>query len=230
MVHLLEHQVHYLSRVLRLGVGDRFIALDGRGAAWSVQLTARDRGKILEAVALQAELPVALHLVIALPKTGFDDVVRQATELGVSHIVPVLSDRTLLHPSPQKLIRWQRIIAEAAEQSERQIVPTLATPIAWTAHLADWRDRTQPHHHYLCVTRRAAPHLLACSTPPATTPHPITLAIGSEGGWTEPEIQAAIAIGYQPVSLGDRILRTVTAPLVALALCAAIYEQGTVKE
>lgn len=230
MVHLVEHQVHYLGRVLRLGVGDRFIALDGQGAAWIVQLTAKDTGTIIEPLDRPSELPVALHLVIALPKTGFDDIVRQATELGVSRIVPILSDRTVLQPSPQKLVRWQRIITEAAEQSERQIVPTLAAPISWTAHLAECRDRPTPNHHFLGVTRLAAPHLLACPLPPPTTHHPITIAIGPEGGWTDTEIHTAIAAGYQPISLGDRILRTVTAPIVALALFAAIYEQGTVKE
>ncbi|NJP10639.1 MAG: RNA methyltransferase, partial [Leptolyngbyaceae cyanobacterium RU_5_1] len=83
------------------------------------------------------------------------------------------------------------------------------------------------------------PHLLTCllnspssvlHPPSSVLPTPLTLAIGPEGGWTETEIEHAIAAGYQPVSLGSRILRTVTAPIVALALIAAACEQGIVVE
>ncbi|NJP12595.1 MAG: 16S rRNA (uracil(1498)-N(3))-methyltransferase, partial [Leptolyngbyaceae cyanobacterium RU_5_1] len=132
---LTSEQQHYLSRVLRLTVGDRFIAMDGQGQSWIASLVHPDppnqlRAQILESVLTQTELPIAVTLVIALPKGNtFDEVVRQVTELGVSSIAPVISDRTLLNPSPPKLERWQRIAQEAAEQSERQIVPTLLPPI-----------------------------------------------------------------------------------------------------
>ncbi|MDX2244475.1 MAG: 16S rRNA (uracil(1498)-N(3))-methyltransferase [Leptolyngbyaceae cyanobacterium bins.302] len=245
-IHLTAEQHHYLTRVLRLKVGDRFIVMDGQGHSWLAQLEAQPEAKpepypatILEAILAQTELPIAITLVIALPKgNAFDDVVRQATELGVSQILPVISDRTLLNPSPQKLDRWRRIAQEAAEQSERQIVPALLDPIPFANHLQQISHRSHCDRYYLCTPRHSAPHLLAQIRSPFPIPQPpspnspssipsISLAIGPEGGWTDAEIEQAIAAGYQLASLGDRILRTVTAPIVALALVAAASESET---
>lgn len=165
---------------------------------------------------------------MALPKgNAFDDVVRQVTELGASCIAPVISDRTLLNPSSQKLERWRRIAQEATEQSERQLVPTIQQPISFQEYLASLSTLDVSRSlHYLCVTRRTAPHLLNClqNLHFPILPISLTLAIGPEGGWTEAEVEQAIAAGYQPVSLGSRILRTVTAPVVALSLIAAVLE------
>lgn len=226
-IALTQDQQHYLGRVLRLQAGDRFIAMDGQGQSWLANLIALDdqlQAEIIEPVQTHTELPIRVTLVMALPKgNGFDDVVRQATELGVACIVPVLSDRTLLNPSPQKCDRWRRIAQEAAEQSERQHVPVLQDPIPFTQSLT---HLTTSDSNYLCVTRHSVPHLLNCLGFPFPPLSPsITLAIGCEGGWTDVEVEQAIAAGYQPVSLGSRILRAVTAPIVALSLIAAVYER-----
>lgn len=120
-ISLTQQQQHYLGRVLRLREGDRFIAMDGMGKWWLAQLTG-EQAQVLEPLEVQTELPVSITLMVALPKgNGFDEVVRCCTELGVACIAPVVSDRTLLNPSPQKLERWRRIAAEAAEQSETVI-------------------------------------------------------------------------------------------------------------
>lgn len=228
-IALTQDQQHYLGRVLRLQAGDRFIVMDGQGQSWLANLIILDdqlQAEIVEPVQTHTELPVCITLVMALPKgNGFDDVVRQATELGVACIVPVLSDRTLLNPSPQKCDRWRRIAQEAAEQSERQHVPILQDPIPFTQSLTHLTLAP----NYICVTRRTVPHLLNCLLSVSPFPFPlspsITLAIGCEGGWTDAEVEQAIAAGYQPVSLGSRILRAVTAPIVALSLIAAVQER-----
>lgn len=228
-IRLNPEQIHYLLRVLRLKVGDRFVAMDGQGHSWLATLieTAAStpiRAEVLDSLVSHTELPVMTTLVMALPRgTGFDEVVRQVTELGVSTIAPVISDRTLLHPGPQKLERWRRIAQEAAEQSERQIVPTILEPTPLVKYL---KASHTPALKYICITRQSAPHLLTCLHPLPRSPHPIQIAIGPEGGWTAGEIEQAIAAGYQPVSLGSRILRAVTAPIVALSLVAALYETG----
>ncbi|HEY9599191.1 MAG TPA: 16S rRNA (uracil(1498)-N(3))-methyltransferase [Cyanophyceae cyanobacterium] len=234
LIVLTPPQQHYLNRVLRLGKGDRFIAMDGQGNWWLSELEANlNQAKIIESLSAQTELPVAVTLVVAMPKgTGMDDVVYQATELGVACIMPVKSDRTLLNPSPQKLERWRRIAQEAAEQSERQIVPSIPDPISFTASL----ELLKPSdiHRYICVTRQDAPHLLSClldkslkfETSQSSNIHPVSVVIatGPEGGWTNAEVEQAITAGFQPVSLGCRILRAVTAPMVALSLIASILE------
>jgi 16S rRNA (uracil1498-N3)-methyltransferase len=225
-IHLNPEQWHYLSRVLRLQTGDRFIAMDGQGHWWLAELEPQ-QARILEPIAADTELPIAITLIVAMPKgNGMDDIVRQTTELGVTCIAPVISDRTLLHPSPQKLDRWRRIAQEAAEQSERQIIPTIQEPIAFIDRL----EQCSTQQRYLCVTRRAAPHLLESLRSSLIisnhepTYEPVVVAIGCEGGWTNLEVEKAIASGFQPVSLGQRILRTVTAPLVALTIVGAAIE------
>lgn len=235
-LHLSDEQRHYLYRVLRLRSGDRFLAMDGHGQTWLVRLASDAQAEIIESVITQNELPHPVTLVAALPKGGgFDEVVRQATELGAASIAPVLSDRTLLNPSPQKLDRWRRIAQEAAEQSERQIVPTVHEPVPFS----DWLSQTRLvcGSKFICVTRRSCPHLLTAlpqsrlatqclATQCLATQSlaPLLIAIGPEGGWTDTEVEHAIDAGYQPVSLGARILRAVTAPLVALSLVAAASE------
>ncbi|MBW4560497.1 MAG: 16S rRNA (uracil(1498)-N(3))-methyltransferase [Mojavia pulchra JT2-VF2] len=214
---LTKEQQHYLVRVLRLREGDRFIAMDGKGKWWLAQLET-EQAQILEPLTITTELPVTITLLAALPKgNGFDEVVRCCTELGVAKIAPVLSDRTLLNPSPQKLERWRRIAAEAAEQSERSFVPTILEPVAFssaiTAGVAD--------HRYICEARGEYPHLKDVIHPVSTE---ILIATGPEGGWTEKEIESAIAAGFQAVSLGRRILRAVTAPVVALSIITVACE------
>lgn len=219
---LTVEQQHYLGTVLRLRQGDRFVAINGQGHSWLAELQAKSEAQILKAINAQTELPVPVTLMAALPKNGFDEVVRQATELGVACIVPILSQRTLLNPSLQKLERWRRIAQEAAEQSERQVVPSVLSPVTWSESLREHRHSDQSLQRYLCVARRSAPHLLHClqSAPQSA----IVIATGPEGGWTAAEIEQAIAAGYQPASLGQRILRAVTAPLTALSLVTAGLE------
>ncbi|MEG5018085.1 MULTISPECIES: 16S rRNA (uracil(1498)-N(3))-methyltransferase [unclassified Microcoleus] len=252
-IDLTREQQHYLNRVLRLQAGDRFIAMDGRGHWWLAVLEVRETGlfaSIAEEIAVNRELPVEVTLMAALPKgNGFDEVVRQATELGVASIVPVTSDRTLLKPSDQKVDRWRRIAAEAAEQSERQLVPTILDPISFDFAVKNCGQK----YRYICVARGENRHLWDCllgnleppqpplvrgeqelephfvgAVPPCPPPGgelSIVIAIGPEGGWTEGEVERAIELGFEAVSLGSRILRAVTAPIVALSLVGAAFEK-----
>ncbi|MBE9127235.1 MULTISPECIES: 16S rRNA (uracil(1498)-N(3))-methyltransferase [unclassified Coleofasciculus] len=231
---LTDAQQHYLVRVLRLGKGDRFIAMDGQGSWYISELTENlTQAIIIESLCVQTELPLSVTLMVAMPKgSGFEQVVSGATELGVGCIVPLKSDRTLLNPSSQKLERWRRIAREAAEQSERQIVPTILEPISFAASIQPTSNSNT--HCYICVARGDAPHLLSClpgkdvlldtSQSDNFEPVSIVIAIGPEGGWSAAEVEQATASGYQPVSLGHRVLRAVTAPIVALSLVASVLE------
>ena len=236
-IDLTREQQHYLNRVLRLQAGDRFIAMDGRGHWWLAVLEAQETGliaSITKEIAVNRELPVEVTLMAALPKgNGFDEVVRQATELGVASIVPVTSDRTLLKPSDQKVERWRRIAAEAAEQSERQIVPTILEPVSFDVAVKDCNQK----YRFICVARGDNRHLWDCLAglaPPQSSlirgeqdggELSIVIAIGPEGGWTEGEVKRAIEFDFEAVSLGRRILRAVTAPMVALSLVGAAFEK-----
>jgi 16S rRNA (uracil1498-N3)-methyltransferase len=220
-IELTPDQRHYLVRVLRLTIGDRFIVLNGQGKSWIAQLT--DGGATcLEALPPESNWGPRVTLLLALPKQGFDEVVRQATELGVSEIQPVLSQRTILKPSDNKLDRWQRIAQEAAEQSERLWVPQIQSPLDLKPALS----RSAPG--YICTARGNPPslaHRLAqrLAAAPIET-QTLTIAIGPEGGWTPAEVELAQNLDYEAVSLGAGILRAVTAPLAVLAIVATVLE------
>jgi 16S rRNA (uracil1498-N3)-methyltransferase len=214
-------QEHYLKRVLRMKSGDRFVAMDGRGRSWLAELI-DNSAKLIEPISTSTELSTDITLIAALPKgNAFDEVVRSCTELGVNTFMPVISDRTLLKPSSNKVDRWRKIATEAAEQSERQIVPVILEPIKFTEAIQTVVDSETDC--YICVARGDVPYLWNCLA--RNKASKIVIAIGSEGGWTELEIETAIAVGFQPVSLGRRILRAVTAPVTAISLILAAVEK-----
>ena len=220
LIQLTEAQNHYLRRVLRLSKRDRAVAITGTGMAWIVELTP-DQAKIIASIEINTELSVNVTLLVSLPKQGVDEIVRCCTELGVTTIVPVLSERTVLNPSANKLSRWQRIAAEASEQSERAIVPTIQSPISFTQALTDYSG----NQGYFCTARHNAPVLSKILPSQLTINQPLVIATGCEGGWTDSEILQAQEAQFQLVSLGKRILRAVTAPITAMSLVGAFSEQ-----
>ena len=217
-ITLTSEQQHYLYRVLRLQKGDKFIAMDGIGKWWLSQLD-NTNALILQQLTVETELSVAVTLMVALPKgNGFDDVVRCCTELGVTCIAPVISDRTLLKPSSQKLERWHRIATEAAEQSERTKIPQILEPVAFNKSVVSFTK----FEKYICVARGDSPHLLQCLQ--NQDHQQVVIATGAEGGWTEKEIEIALQNGFKAASLGSRILRAVTAPIVVMSLISGVSE------
>ncbi len=226
---LTAEQQHYLGRVLRLKQGDRFIIIEGNGQWWIAELivnlpAASPQVKLIEIVSIQTELPLEIILIVALPKgDGFEEVVRCCTELGVTQFIPVISARTVLKPSSQKVERWRRIATESAEQSERQIIPTISDPVSFQQGLLTLQSSDQ----YICEARGNYQSLMQelISFETGKIPDKIIIATGPEGGWTEEEIEYAIAIGFQPISLGKRILRAVTAPIVAVSQIVGIMEK-----
>jgi 16S rRNA (uracil1498-N3)-methyltransferase len=218
-IALAPAQHHYLTRVIRLQPGARFQAIDGTGNLYLAELTG-DTAQIIELITSQdIEISQPVTLICALPKgNNFDDIVRACTELGVTEIVPAISDRTLLQPSPQKLQRWRKIAQEAAEQSERLSIPAIADP----QPLQTIFDRLPaPSDRYLCEARGEHPHLLTYLQANRSNT-PIIVAIGPEGGWTDGEIELASGYDFRLVSLGKQILRTITAPVVALSIVSAV--------
>ncbi len=229
-INLSSAQDHYLRRVVRLDNGQDFIAMDGLGSCWQVKLMEKG-AEIITALTENRELPVAVTLIVALPKgNGFEDIIRCTTELGVNQILPVIGDRTLLKPSHNKLQRWRKIAIEASEQCERQIVPYIADPIPFFQAITEISQLNCSC--YLAVARNQSMSLFSCleNDMSGNPSGQIVIATGSEGGWTTKEVEKAIACNFQPVSLGKRILRAVTAPIMAMSLVSAIYssEQWTV--
>lgn len=220
-IMLTPEQQHYLTRVIRLKPGERFIALL-ESSRWIAELQTDQTARLIEVLQDQTELNQPIILCAALMKgQGFDEVVRSATELGISQLVPILSHRTVVNPSDQKLERWRRIAAEAAEQSQRQVVPQIAAPVSFKQAITlNLFQSISPStvHRLICVTDVAAPNLL--KTLEKLPNLGILIMVGPEGGWTPAEQTMAIAHEFMPVSLGRRVLRAVTASIAVVSVLA----------
>ncbi|MBD2178523.1 16S rRNA (uracil(1498)-N(3))-methyltransferase [Pseudanabaena sp. FACHB-1998] len=240
-IALTPEQKHYLTNVLRLELGAEFIALDRQGGWWLSQLAIAADGetiqaKIIDQLENNSELFAHITLGIAMPKgSNIESIIRQTTELGVRQISPLFSDRTVIKSGTdigtQKRDRWQRIAEEAAELSLRNYVPEINPPQSFKEWLNNSTQLLEQSHKYICVIRADVPHLLNAlqsvnlqSINDVEARSQIFMAIGCEGGWTEREEEMAIAAGFIPVSLGDRVLSAVTAPVVALSIVSAFLE------
>ncbi|NJK28853.1 MAG: 16S rRNA (uracil(1498)-N(3))-methyltransferase [Acaryochloridaceae cyanobacterium CSU_3_4] len=227
-IGLTAQQHHYLQDVLRLHAGDRFIAMNGQGQLWLAELLATPlQATVIAPLVQDTELALPVMVLAAPPKGNhFDEVVRSCTEMGVSQIVPLMSERTLLKPSDHKLQRWRRIATEAAEQAHRQQIPQILDAIPLSKVLADQDfQKSRLWQKYICTVDASAPHLLhSLNTVSAAG---IVVMIGPEGGWTQTELEQAEVAGYQGVSLGRRTLRAVTATCMAVSIAIAHLELQT---
>ena len=145
----------------------------------------------------------------------FDWAIQKATELGVSAISPLYSARVDFTVPPERLARrlahWQQIVSSACEQSGRVRIPTVNAPTSLTSWVSEAVADVKLVLH--CDVH-SAPLL-------AAKPQSVALLIGPEGGLTDEEVAAAEQHHFQPWQLGPRILRTETAPVVALSVIGA---------
>ncbi len=235
-------QSHYLTRVLRLTAGDSFVAIfenpvrpvgDLPGRWWLVKLLDQG-GTVLERLE-EPNNGVPVTVLVSITKGGgFDEVLRQLTELGVAAIAPIQTERTVVVPGANKIKRWRRIIAEAAEQCERSPLPKLLDPMPWSEALTlRWQESFEHTAKFICAARYGEGRsLLTALQGTLTTQSDRTqsdrthwaIAIGPEGGWTDGEKNQAVAAGFEAVSLGNRILRAVTAAVTAGAIAATVWE------
>ena len=224
-VRLTGEQARQIVRVLRLGVGDRIVVLDGRGSETEAEIVQATPAAVEAAVVDQrpctTEPTVQLTLYQALLKRDkFEWVLQKGTEVGVARIVPVVTQRSLVQDTrlkENKLNRWQKILTEAAEQSHRGRVPELAAPLTWTQAIDD-----AARADLALVAWAKASRPLRDILTDAQSIRSLALFIGPEGGFTAAEVKQAAGAGIQSFSLGPRILRTETAAVVASAL--ALYE------
>ena len=219
-VRLDVDEARYLREVLRLKVGDQVYVFNGRGREFQCTVEeARRDSSLLKVVAeiepARPESPLQLTLAVALLKgEKFDLVVQKATELGVTAITPVttkLADIRLRDQSDAKkrVTRWQRIALEAAKQSGRTVVPEVGEPLAFGECVTD----TPPSSVRLMFSERDGDSLLPSVKRLAIPVRTVTALVGSEGGWTDEEINAARNSGWQIITLGGRTLRAETAAI-----------------
>jgi 16S rRNA (uracil1498-N3)-methyltransferase len=220
MKELPREAATYVTRVHRLGAGEAIVVFDPDAAveadATVVDVTRRAVTiRIGETRAARCTPSRSVTLLQGVGKGDkFDAIVRDATELGATRIVPVLCERSVSKPDAARSARWRRIAVEAARQCGRGDAPPIAAPTRFVdAVRAAGRDALS-----LCFDP-AAKQPLAESLAPlrggASPARAVVFAIGPEGGLSDEELAAAATAGFDRVSLGPLVLRTETA-------CAAV--------
>ena len=208
---------HHVGRVLRAQPGQQYELSDGQ-QAWLGEIVnvGRDSVEFKLVEQLPASLPtLETTLLLSIVKfDAFEWALEKATELGVSHIVPLAaarSEKGLLAAAEKRETRWKKILLESSQQSRRTRIPTLSAPEKPEAAFA-----SQPRgvRVFLSEAPEAKPLQQVLSGQHGTS---AVLAIGPEGGWTEQEFAAARSAGFHEASLGQLILRTETAVIASLA-------------
>ena len=216
----------HLVRVLRLGPGAAVRVFDGRGHEWDATLRATTKqGAVVELrAARDAALEPRVHYTLAvavLKGDGTDDVVRDAVMMGVQAIRPFVSARTEVRAAAleraHRRERWERVAVASAKECGRAVLPVIHDVVDLSAVLAADGDALR----LLLVEPAVA--VMAARLSDIAAPQAASLAIGPEGGWTAEEAERAVAAGWQPLTLGARVLRAEAAPLAALAACQAVW-------
>jgi 16S rRNA (uracil1498-N3)-methyltransferase len=225
-------EAHHLLHVMRASVGDEVTLFDDSGAEFKATVETLRRAdaelRIVERREVDRELPFALVVGVALPKGDRQKwLVEKLTELGVTTLVPLITERCVAQPAAAAVDRLRRSVIEAAKQCGRNRLMKIAEPKPWSewiegnCGLAVESEIRNPKSEIVPRRLIAHPSGLPLSDLDLSQPSPTHLTIGPEGGLTDTEVAAAIAAGWQSVSLGPRILRVETA---AIALVAAIVQ------
>lgn len=208
---------HQIKKVLRLSDGDRIILCDGARNEYIAAISFANNTVIAKIIGEQKnenepEIDLTLYQSL-IPREKFEDVLTKGTELGVSKFIPLETAFCQIHPrdiDEKKLSRWQKIIQEAAEQSERGIIPQIQKSMKFESAI----DLAIKHSQVL-IAWEGEDKAKKLKIEDIKTP--ISLFIGPEGGFKESEIEFAKKKGAITISLGKRILRSETAGIVASA-------------
>lgn len=222
LAELEESASHHLSKVLRMQAGRELILFNGQGGEFAATIHEVSKKHVTVSVAAHTadnrESPLVLELAIGISRgERFEWVLQKATELGVTKITPLITERTEVKVGgerQEKIIdRWQQILVSACEQCQRNLLPQLATPQL----IADWLQTVNSDLRFVLHHRDSK------TLPAEQKPQSISLLIGPEGGLSESEIAFALEKNFSVLTLGPRVLRTETAPVAAISLVQYLW-------
>ncbi|WP_294739260.1 16S rRNA (uracil(1498)-N(3))-methyltransferase [uncultured Pseudomonas sp.] len=216
-----QDQAHYISRVLRMSEGDAVQLFDGSGQEFRASLLEVGKKRVVvqvsETFAGQVESPLQIHLGQGLSRgERMDWAIQKATELGVNEITPIFSDRCEVRlkdeRADKRLQHWRQVAISACEQCGRSTVPVIHPPLL----LADWLKQAE-------ADLKLVLHPVAEPLVSHAKPGSLAFLIGPEGGLTDGEVETAKGAGFHSARLGPRVLRTETAPVVALSVAQQLW-------
>ena len=222
VIELEPAAAHHLSKVLRMQAGRELVLFNGKGGEFtgSIHEVTKKNVTVLvaEPSADNRESPLVLELAIGVSRGDrFDYVLQKATELGVTKITPLITERTEVRMGGERqdklMERWQQIIVSACEQCQRNLLPVLAAPV----QIADWLPQVNAELRFVLHHRDSQ------SLPAEQKPQSVALLVGPEGGLSDDEIAQAKTQNFNALTLGPRVLRTETAPLAAISLVQYLW-------
>jgi len=214
---------HYISRVLRMRSGQALILFNGDGQDYPARITDSTKSTVTVRVGqgcpVSTESPLQITLAQVISRGDrMDFSVQKSTEMGVSRIQPLTSERCEVRlqgsREDKRLRHWQQVAVSAAEQCGRAVVPEVAPLMSlteWLTHLPPSDCRLVLHHRSETALATMAP------------PESVTLLIGPEGGLSDEEISTAEQAGFVSTTLGPRVMRTETAPVTGIAVCQWLW-------
>ncbi len=223
-LELTSDESHYLSRVMRMRSEDLLDVIDGKGNLWNAKIVKKQSIKLLNSfntpIQTVSRAKPLICIAISIPKQGFEYFLQMSCEIGVDVIQPIISKRSVVKEfNKDKMIRYQKIISEAVEQSERLWCPEVLQALKFPIWINDLPSDSQIG---LATTR--IEDLQYCEDWLKETSDKVNqvwVVIGPEGGWNKDEEVLAFDSGFVGLSLGDSILRTSTAALSACQLMAS---------
>jgi 16S rRNA (uracil1498-N3)-methyltransferase len=219
---LAPEAAQHVAKSLRLKTGDSLTVFDGRGGEYDavIQRVERDRVDVKVGAYrdLDRESSLDVGLVQGLPEADkMDWIIQKAVELGVAWIQPVVCDRSVVRLSGERAARreahWRRVAVAACEQCGRNRIPDVRPTLGFQSWIAVAADAKR----WMLVPDGTS---VAAMPPPGG---PLELLVGPEGGLSERERDLAASRAFEPVALGRRVLRTETAPIVAMAALHALW-------
>jgi 16S rRNA (uracil1498-N3)-methyltransferase len=221
---------HHLANVLRVRIGERIVLLNNLGQGFEAEIASLERKTASARVLGQAKLlpEPAIHITVAQAVGKGDKlehVIQHGTEVGASAFIPLFSERTVVRSNAfygeEKLERLSKIAKGAAEQCERPRIPEIQQPVKFSELL----KRVWLYDEVLCLDPsgpsltdlQMATNDLASERIADETRKRFLLCVGPEGGFSNDELKSAATAGARITSVGDYVLRTETAALVALS-------------
>ncbi len=218
-------RARYLTRVLRLRVGDALFVFNGDGDEFRATMLRAGKSnatlRIDERTDARTESDLRVHLVQGISRgERMDFVVQKATELGVKRITPVLTEYGVVKLDAGRALKrrdhWQKVAASACEQSGRVRLPLVDAPVT----LKEWFGAAPANVDSQLILKPGAELPLTAVAAPPTK---VCLLIGPEGGFSDNEYEDADVAGFRPVAIGPRILRTETAAVAAIAILQSLW-------
>jgi 16S rRNA (uracil1498-N3)-methyltransferase len=224
-VALSDNAAAHATRVLRLQVGDTIKLFNGDGFDYVCELISIKKNDVIAMVnsneAIHHESPLNITLLQGISSGDkMDYTIQKATELGVTSIQPISTERSVVKLSAERAERrlehWQNVVISACEQCGRAKIPKVFAPKT----LAHWLATNAQENTTRILLNPVGAKRLA-ELPKSS--QDIQLLIGAEGGLTTTEIKTAIDQGFQSIILGPRILRTETAALTSIAAMQTLW-------